>query len=105
MKDYDHRYDAAQVASLWPGIKAELNPIIALGVGAPDATALQGRLPADGIPLIMSTAGYGFGWKGDPRVFNPPSTYAPEAAAFSSAERRVGKEGVGPCRSRGTPYH
>src|SRR3546814_10626430 len=65
MKDYDHRYDAAQVASLWPGIKAELNPIIALGVGAPDATALQGRLPADGIPLIMSTAGYGFGWKGD----------------------------------------
>lgn len=82
MKDYDHRYDAAQVASLWPGIKAELNPIIALGVGAPDATALQGRLPADGIPLIMSTAGYGFGWKGDPWVFNPRSTYAHEAAAF-----------------------
>lgn len=82
MKDYDHRYDAAQVASLWPGIKAELNPIIALGVGAPDATALQGRLPADGIPLIMSTAGYGFGWKSDPWVFNPRSTYAHEAAAF-----------------------
>jgi len=82
MKDYDHRYDAAQVASLWPGIKAELNPIIALGVGAPDATALQGRLPTDGIPLIMSTAGYGFGWKSDPWVFNPRSTYAHEAAAF-----------------------
>ncbi|MBP7065714.1 ABC transporter substrate-binding protein [Ferrovibrio sp.] len=82
MKDYDHRYDAAQVASLWPGIKAELNPIIALGVGAPDATALQGRLPADGIPLIMSTAGYGFGWKSDPWVFNPRSTYAHEAAGF-----------------------
>ncbi len=82
MKDYDHRYDAAQVASLWPGVKAELNPIIALGVGAPDATALQGRLPSDGVPLIMSTAGYGFGWKSDPWVFNPRSTYAHEAAAF-----------------------
>lgn len=82
MKDYDHRYDAAQVASLWPGIKAELNPIIALGVGAPDATALQNRLPSDGVPLVMSTAGYGFGWKSDPWVFNPRSTYAHEAAAF-----------------------
>lgn len=82
MKDYDHRYDAAQVASLWPGIKAELNPVVALGVGAPDATALQGRLPSDGVPLVMSTAGYGFGWKSDPWVFNPRSTYAHEAAAF-----------------------
>jgi branched-chain amino acid transport system substrate-binding protein len=82
IKDYDHRYDAAQVASLWPGIKAELNPIIALGVGAPDATALQGRLPNDGVPLIMSTAGYGFGWKPDPWVFNPRATYGHEAAAF-----------------------
>lgn len=26
MKDFDHRYDAAQVASLWPGIKSELKP-------------------------------------------------------------------------------
>ncbi|WP_430397529.1 ABC transporter substrate-binding protein [Ferrovibrio sp.] len=89
MKDYDHRYDAAQVASLWPGIKAELNPIIALGVGAPDATALQGRLPADGIPLIMSTAGYGFGWKSDPWVFNPRSTYAHEAAGFLEWYRKA----------------
>jgi branched-chain amino acid transport system substrate-binding protein len=82
IKDYDHRYDAAQVASLWPGIKAELDPIIALGVGAPDATALAGRLPSDGVPLIMSTAGYGFGWRPDPWVFNPRATYPHEAAAF-----------------------
>ena len=33
MKDFDHRYDAAQVASLWPGIKSELKPIAVLGVG------------------------------------------------------------------------
>lgn len=82
IKDYDHRYDAAQVASLWPGIKAELDPVAALGVGAPDATALAGRLPSDGVPLIMSTAGYGFGWKPDPWVFNPRPTYPHEAAAF-----------------------
>lgn len=82
MKDYDGRYDAAQVASLWPGIKAELNPIAALGVGGPDVAALQGRLPADKVPMFMSTAGYGFAWKSDPWIFNPRPTYAHEAAAF-----------------------
>lgn len=81
-KDYDHRYDAAQVASLWPGIKAELNPILVMGVGGPDVAALQGRLPADKIPMIMSTAGYGFAWKPDPWIFNPRPTYSHEAVAF-----------------------
>lgn len=81
-KDYDHRYDAAQVASLWPGIKAELSPIIALGVGGPDVAALQGRLPSDKIPMVMSTAAYGFAWKPDPWIFNQRPTYSHEAAAF-----------------------
>ncbi|TXL72652.1 ABC transporter substrate-binding protein [Vineibacter terrae] len=82
VKQYDHRYDAAQAASLWPGIKAELNPIIMLGAGGPDVAALQGRLPGDKIPMIMSTAGYGFAWKPDPWIFNPRPTYSHEAAAF-----------------------
>lgn len=82
IKDYDHRYDAAQVASLWPGIKAELNPIITLGVGGPDVAALQGRLPADKIPMVMSTAAYGFAWKPDPWIFNQRPTYSHEAATF-----------------------
>ncbi|HPU52410.1 MAG TPA: ABC transporter substrate-binding protein [Burkholderiaceae bacterium] len=82
MKDYDHRYDAAQVASLWPGIKSELKPIAALGVGGPDVAALQQRLPDDKIPMFMSTAGYGFAWRQDPWIFNPRPTYAHEAAAF-----------------------
>lgn len=30
IKDFDGRYDAAQTASLWPGIKAELNPVAVL---------------------------------------------------------------------------
>lgn len=81
-KDYDHRYDAAQVASLWPGIKAELSPIIALGVGGPDVAALQGRLPSDKIPMVMSTAAYGLAWKPDPWIFNQRPTYSHEAAAF-----------------------
>lgn len=109
MKDYDHRYDAAQVASLWPGIKAELNPIIALGVGAPDATALQGRLPADGIPLVMPTAGYGFGWKPDPWVFNPRPTYPHEAAAFLEWYRKQnnisGPLGVAVISSEASPAY
>lgn len=82
MKDYDGRYDAAQIASLWPGIKAELNPVVALGVGGPDVAALQGRLPADKVPMLMSTAGYGFAWKENPWIFNPRPTYGHEAAAF-----------------------
>ena len=82
MKDFDHRYDAAQVASLWPGIKSELKPIAVLGVGGPDVAALQQRLPDDKIPMLMSTAGYGFAWRQDPWIFNPRPTYAHEAAAF-----------------------
>jgi branched-chain amino acid transport system substrate-binding protein len=82
MKDYDHRYDAAQVASLWPGIKSELKPIAVMGVGGPDVAALQNRLPDDKIPMIMSTAGYGFAWLPNPWIFNPRPTYSHEAAAF-----------------------
>ena len=81
-KDYDHRYDAAQVSSLWPGIKSELKPVAVLGVGGPDVAALQQRLPDDKIPMIMSTAGYGFAWRAEPWIFNPRPTYAHEAAAF-----------------------
>lgn len=96
-KDYDHRYDAAQVASLWPGIKAELNPIIVLGVGGPDVAALQGRLPSDKIPMVMSTAAYGFAWKPDPWIFNQRPTYSHEAAAFFEWLRQK-RGGTGPLK-------
>lgn len=89
IKDYDGRYDAAQTASLWPGIKAELNPVAVLGIGGPDVAALQGRLPADKVPMFMSTAGYGFAWKADPWIFNPRPTYGHEAAAFFEWYRKT----------------
>ena len=82
MKDYDTRYDTAQTSSLWPGIKSELKPIAALGLGGPDSAALQQRLPDDKIPLMMATAGYGYAWRAEPWVFNPRATYAHEAGAF-----------------------
>ena len=41
-KNYETRYDAAQVASLWPGIKSELAPIAVVGLGGPDVAALSG---------------------------------------------------------------
>lgn len=82
VKDFDTRYDVAQVASIWPGIKSELNPVAVLGLGGPETSALQQRLPNDKIPLILSTAGYGFAWKGDTWVFNARATYPHEAAAF-----------------------
>jgi len=81
-KAYDHRYDTAQVASLWPGVKSELKPVLVLGVGGPDVAALQQRLPDDKVMMLMSTAGYGYAWKADPWIYNPRATYAHEAAAF-----------------------
>lgn len=82
IKEYDTRYDVAQVASLWPGIKSELNPVAVLGIGGPDAAALQQRLPNDKVPLVLPTAGYGFAWKDGSWVFNTRPTYAHEASAF-----------------------
>jgi branched-chain amino acid transport system substrate-binding protein len=82
-KNFDTRYDAAQTASLWPGIKSEMKPIAVLGLGGPDVAALGQRLPDDGVPLFMSTAGYGYAWKPDSWIINPRPTYAHEhAAAF-----------------------
>lgn len=77
-KTYDTRYDATVVASLWPGIVAELNPVMALGVGGADVAALQQRLPKDKVPVIYGTASYGFGWLPNQWVFNPRATYAQE---------------------------
>ncbi len=82
IKEFDTRYDVAQVASLWPGIKSELNPVVILGVGGADTNALQQRLPNDKVSLILGTAGYGFAWKGDNWAFNGRATYPHEAAAF-----------------------
>jgi len=99
IKEFDTRYDVAQVASLWPGIKSELNPVVILGVGGADTNALQQRLPNDKVSLILGTAGYGFAWKSDNWAFNGRATYPHEAAAFytwmqkksgSSAPLKVG---------------
>jgi branched-chain amino acid transport system substrate-binding protein len=93
-KTYDVRYDTAQTASLWPGIKSELNPIAVLGLGGPDVAALQQRLPDDKIPLLMSTAGYAFAWKPGSWVFNPRPTYAHEMAGFLEwYHGKLGKKG------------
>lgn len=81
-KNYDTRYDAAQTASLWPGIKSELKPVAVLGLGGPDVAALGQRLADDGVALFMSTAGYGYAWKPDSWIVNPRPTYAHEAVAF-----------------------
>jgi branched-chain amino acid transport system substrate-binding protein len=81
-KNYETRYDAAQVASLWPGIKSELDPIAVVGLGGPDVAALSERLPEDKIPMFMATAAYGFAWQPDSWIFNPRPTYSHESAGF-----------------------
>lgn len=81
VKTFDTRYDVAQTASSWPGIKAEVKPALLLGLGGPDAAALQQRLPEDKIPMLMATATYGFGWKPNQWSYLCP-TYAHEAAGF-----------------------
>jgi len=78
VKDYDTRYDGTIVASMWPGILAEMKPIIGMGLGGVDLNALQQRLHNDKVPMIYSTPGYGFGWLADQWVFNPRATYVHE---------------------------
>jgi branched-chain amino acid transport system substrate-binding protein len=93
VKEYDTRYNAAQVASLWPGIKSELNPVAIMGLGGPDVSALQERLPKDKVPLILISAGYGFAWKGDNWVFNLRPTYTHELAGFYTWMQKKSQSG------------
>ena len=81
VKSYDTRYDGTVVASMWPGILADLKPIIGLGLGGADLAALQQRLPKDKVPVVYSTPGYGFGWLPNQWVFNPRATYVHEWSA------------------------
>jgi branched-chain amino acid transport system substrate-binding protein len=98
IKTYDTRYDVAQTASLWPGIKAELKPAIVLGLGGPDAAALQQRLPEDKVPMLFGTAAYGFGWKPGQWALNVRPTYTHEAAGFVDWFRTTRLEGKRPVK-------
>ena len=93
VKTYDTRYDVAQTASLWPGIKAELKPAMVFGLGGPDAAALQQRLPEDKVPMLRGTAAYGFGWKPGQWALNVRPTYTHEAAGFLEWFRATKLEG------------
>lgn len=97
VKDYDTRYDVAQTASLWPGIRAELEPVAVFGLGGPDVAALQERLPGDKVPMFMGTSGYGYGWKPGSWIFNARATYPHEAAAFMEWFRQK-RGGDGPLK-------
>lgn len=79
-KDYDTRYDPSVVASLWPGILSENEPILAMGLGGSDVAALQQRLPSDKVPIVYAPPGYGYSWLPDQWLFNVRPTYAHEWA-------------------------
>lgn len=81
VKNYDTRYDSTVVASLWPGILSENNPVLAMGLGGPDVAALQQRLPRDKVPVLYSTPGYGYSWLPDQWLFNIRPSYVHEWAA------------------------
>jgi branched-chain amino acid transport system substrate-binding protein len=80
VKNYDTRYDGTVVASMWPGILAELKPVVGMGLGGADLNALQQRLPKDKVPIVYAPPGYGFGWLPDQWVFNARATYTHEYA-------------------------
>ena len=82
LKPYDTRYDAAQTASLWPGILAETKPVIGFALGGPDTAALQQRLPQDKVPLILGAAANGFAWRPNQWVLTVRPTYVHETAGF-----------------------
>lgn len=78
LKHYDGRYDSSVVASMWPGILAETEPIAALGAGGADVAALQQRLPKDKVPVFYGTAAYGYAWQPDQWIFHVRPTYLHE---------------------------
>lgn len=78
---FDSRYDTATVASLWPGILAK-NPIAYFGLGGPDVAALKERVPDDKVPILMTTATYGYDWKPLNWIIQFRPTYAHEAIGF-----------------------
>lgn len=81
-KTYDTRYDAAVVATLWPGILSGDKPVAHLGVGAPDFVPLMNRLPNDKVIVITSAPSYGFLWVPNQWVFQWRPTYMHEMAGL-----------------------
>lgn len=81
LKPYDTRYDTAQTASLWPGVLAT-KPLVGLMLGGPDTAALQQRLPTDKVPMILSSAANGFGWRPNQWVLTTRPTFVHEIAGF-----------------------
>jgi branched-chain amino acid transport system substrate-binding protein len=79
LKTYDTRYDTAQTASLWPGVLAT-KPVI--GLGGPDTSALQQRLPTDKVPMILGSAANGFGWRPNQWVMATRPTFVHELTGF-----------------------
>ena len=78
LKHFDGRYDSSVVASMWPGILAETNPIAAFGGGGADVAALQQRLPKDKVPVFYGTSAYGYAWLPDQWIFHVRPTYLHE---------------------------
>jgi branched-chain amino acid transport system substrate-binding protein len=80
----DSRYDPTVVASFWPGVLAGEKPIVHMGFGGADVAALMKRLPQDKVPMVNSTAAYGYIWKPNQWVFQTRPTYPHECAGFAS---------------------
>jgi branched-chain amino acid transport system substrate-binding protein len=81
VKSYDTRYDAAQTASLWPGVLAT-KPLVGLSAGGPDTSALQQRLPTDKVVMISGSAANGSGWRPNQWVLTPRPTFVHEITGF-----------------------
>jgi len=81
MKAYDTRFDAAQTASLWPGVMAE-KPLVGFALGGPDLAALQQRLPNDKVVLFSASASNGFAWRPNQWVLSLRPTFVHEFVGF-----------------------
>ena len=81
LKSYDTRYDAAQTASLRPGVLAT-KPLVGLSAGGPDTAALQQRLPTDKVVMISGSAANSSGWRPNQWVLTPRPTFVHEIAGF-----------------------
>lgn len=97
-KAYDGHYDPALISSLWPAVKSETNPIIMMGQGGPDATALKSRVREQQVPMLSPTGGYGFTWEANAWAFNARPPLGFEAGMFADWFRKEKLKDARPVR-------
>lgn len=82
LETFDSRYDPSIIASTYPRMVSQYQPIAWLGWGGSDVAALMQRLPQDKVPMLLSVGAYGMIWRPQTWIVTLRPTAAHEYVAF-----------------------